>query len=175
MGFFDKIKDIAGDAGDAISKGAKNVTDSSKKMVEKTKLKNKISKLEEDIEKKYTEIGKQYFKVNSANPSEEYADMVSFIIESQAKISEIQAEIVAMDNKYICPTCGAGIPENAKFCSSCGAKFEKPISADSSEVSSSKCPKCGADIEAGAKFCTSCGAKFDDNETVSSDDIEIIG
>jgi len=172
MGFMDKLKGFAGDAGDAISKGAKNVTDSSKKMVEKTKLKNKISKLEEDIEKKYTEIGKQYFKVNSANPSEEYADMVNFIVESQNKISEIQAEIVAMDNKYICPTCGAGIPENAKFCSSCGAKFEKPVPA---ETSSSKCPKCGADIESGAKFCTACGAKFDDNETVSSDDIEIIG
>ena len=51
MGFFDKLKDMAGDAGDAISKGAKNVSDSSKKMVEKTKIKNKISKLEEDIEK----------------------------------------------------------------------------------------------------------------------------
>ncbi len=174
MGFFDKLKDMAGDAGDAISKGAKNVSDSSKKIVEKTKLKNKISKLEEDIEKKYTEIGKQYFKINSANPSEEYADMVNFIIESQAKIAEIQTEIVAMDNKYLCPTCGAGIPENAKFCSACGARFEKPVSSDSAN-SSSKCPKCGADIDAGAKFCTSCGAKFDDGNTVSSDDIEIIG
>ena len=174
MGIFDKIKGMAEDAGGAISKGAKNVTDSSKKMVEKTKLKNKISKLEEDIEKKYTEIGKQYFKVNSQNPAEEYADMVNFIIESQNKINEIQAEIIAMDNKYICPTCGAGIPENAKFCSSCGAKFEKPVSDNSAETSS-KCPKCGADIESDAKFCTACGAKFEENNTISSDDIEIIG
>ncbi len=175
MGFFDKLKDMAGDAGDAISKGAKNVTDSSKKMVEKTKLKSKISKLEEDIEKKYAEIGKQYFKINSANPPEEYAEMINFIIESQKQISEIQAEIIAMDNKYICPTCGAGIPENAKFCSSCGARFEKPATSETFNAPAHKCPKCNADIEPDAKFCTSCGAKFDETETVSSDDVEIIG
>ena len=64
MGFFDKLKDMAGDAGDAISKGAKNVTDSSKKMVEKTKLKSKISKLEEDIEKKK----KNYTAIVDINP-----------------------------------------------------------------------------------------------------------
>lgn len=172
MGFMDKLKDIANDAGDAISKGAKNVTDGSKKMVEKTKLKNKISKLEDDIEKKYAEIGKQYFKINSENPSEEFADMINFIIETQNKISETQAELIALDNKFMCPRCGAGISENSKFCSSCGEKFEKPVS---SESASAKCPKCGADIEANAKFCTACGAKFDDAESISSDDIEIIG
>lgn len=171
MGFFDKVKDVAGNAGDAISKGAKNVSDSSKKMVEKNKLKNKISKLEEDIEKKYTEIGKQFFKINSSNPPDEYADMVNFIVDAQNSISQIQTEIVALDNKYICPTCGAGIPETSKFCSSCGAKFEKPVAAPVQQ----KCPQCGTDIENGAKFCTSCGARFGGDDTVSSDDIEIIG
>ena len=127
MGFFDKLKDFAEDAGDAISKGAKNVTDNSKKMVEKTKLKNRISKMEEEINNYYAEIGKKYFELNSSNPGSEYAEVVQLIVDDQIKLSELNAELKAMDNKGVCPNCGAGVDENAKFCSECGSKFEQPV------------------------------------------------
>lgn len=175
MGFFDKIKDVAGNAGDAISKGARNASDSTKKMVEKNKLKSQISGLERDIEKKYTEIGKQYFKINSANPSPEFAEMIDFITSSQAKINELQKEIASIDNKYLCPVCGEGIAENAKFCPSCGSKFEKPD--ESPAPAKTLCPNCNAEVEPDAKFCTACGASFnkDENkESFSGNDVEIL-
>jgi class 3 adenylate cyclase len=44
-----------------------------------------------------------------------------------------------------CPTCGAGNPDRAQFCMSCGGALD------------ARCPSCGADSPAGAKFCIECG------------------
>lgn len=51
-----------------------------------------------------------------------------------------------------CPECNTMNPENAKFCLSCGHKFE-PASA-------SVCPDCGKPVVPGAKFCLECGRKL---------------
>ena len=51
-----------------------------------------------------------------------------------------------------CPQCGAELPENAKFCLSCG----EPIRRDESIV---VCPSCGKKVRKG-KFCSECGYKF---------------
>jgi membrane protease subunit (stomatin/prohibitin family) len=46
-----------------------------------------------------------------------------------------------------CPRCGVSVPENAKFCSECGASL-RPAA----------CPQCGNAVTPGAKFCIECGA-----------------
>ncbi|WP_448544606.1 SPFH domain-containing protein [Roseiflexus sp.] len=46
-----------------------------------------------------------------------------------------------------CPRCGVSVPENAKFCSECGASL-RPAA----------CPQCGHAVTPGAKFCIECGA-----------------
>ena len=46
-----------------------------------------------------------------------------------------------------CPSCGVSVPENAKFCSECGASL-RPAA----------CPQCGNAVTPGAKFCIECGA-----------------
>lgn len=78
-----------------------------------------------------------------------------------------------------CSKCGAELPENAKFCLSCGEKIQK---ADPDTVvcpgcgktvpkgkfcfecgykfAASVCPKCGAALPEGAKFCLECGEKI---------------
>lgn len=78
-----------------------------------------------------------------------------------------------------CSKCGADLPENAKFCLSCGEKIQK---ADPDTVvcpgcgktvpkgrfcfecgyrfAASTCPKCGAALPEGAKFCLECGEKI---------------
>lgn len=45
-----------------------------------------------------------------------------------------------------CPRCGVSVPENAKFCSECGAALHPAV-----------CPQCGHAVTPGAKFCIECG------------------
>lgn len=52
-----------------------------------------------------------------------------------------------------CPKCGAELPENAKFCLTCGE------SIDSEEKNTIICPGCGESVPK-AKFCIKCGYKF---------------
>ena len=51
--------------------------------------------------------------------------------------------------KASCPSCGAPLATNAKFCPECGEKLQVEA----------KCPKCGAKVQPGAKFCAECGTK----------------
>ena len=53
----------------------------------------------------------------------------------------------------ICPSCGASLPENAKFCLECG---EKIVSVPAGMI---VCPECGKTVVKG-KFCPECGHKF---------------
>jgi predicted nucleic acid-binding Zn ribbon protein len=53
------------------------------------------------------------------------------------------------DTNMFCHNCGNKLPEDAAFCSSCGAK----IQASASNV----CTACGAAIPDGAEFCINCG------------------
>lgn len=75
-----------------------------------------------------------------------------------------------------CPSCGAHIPQRAKFCPECG----KPAPAEGQAICpnchevtakgkfcahcghrlSTVCPKCGTELPPGAKFCPECGERF---------------
>jgi len=48
----------------------------------------------------------------------------------------------------LCPSCGRGNREDARFCRGCGAKLARA------------CPSCGADLEADASFCGKCGHRL---------------
>ena len=48
-----------------------------------------------------------------------------------------------------CNNCNQELPENAKFCFSCGAKVGNPF-----------CMNCGAKLVEGARFCMMCGASL---------------
>ena len=48
----------------------------------------------------------------------------------------------------ICPKCNASVPENMKFCGSCGNPLDTPKKV---------CANCGAEIPDGMKFCGQCG------------------
>lgn len=50
-----------------------------------------------------------------------------------------------------CYNCGESLPEDAGFCTGCGAQAQK-------NLPSSACTSCGAKLSGEAGFCTSCGA-----------------
>ena len=58
---------------------------------------------------------------------------------------------VNMQGGSACPQCGAANPAAAKFCFSCGYKFQP---------AGGVCPSCGKALVPGAKFCFECGAKI---------------
>ena len=58
---------------------------------------------------------------------------------------------VDIQNKKLCPACGAEVKEGMKFCGMCGAKMD---------VNQPKfCPNCGSKLAEGTKFCGNCGNK----------------
>lgn len=77
-----------------------------------------------------------------------------------------------------CPSCGAKLPEGAKFCLQCGNKVEvlaanevicpncgkkTPNGKFCMECGSplaKTCPKCGVEVPTGGKFCLECGEKL---------------
>lgn len=124
MGFFDKIKDVADTVVDSVEKGAKNVSETSKKTADKMRIKKEINKFNSDINKAYASIGQKYFELNADAPAEEYVDAVNSIIDAKIKLDELNAELLALENKHICSNCGKTIKESHKFCPSCGTQNE---------------------------------------------------
>lgn len=57
-----------------------------------------------------------------------------------------------------CSSCGAELPDNAKFCDKCGATVQETPNQKS------YCPNCGFENEPGVKFCTKCGSQMDGSE-----------
>lgn len=59
-----------------------------------------------------------------------------------------------------CQKCSAALPDDAKFCSKCGAKLEKEI------PEKVFCTKCGKQYPRTQMFCTNCGNRLDVSEEI---------
>lgn len=73
---------------------------------------------------------------------------VSGAIISDADILAIERKRNEIGNVKTCPSCGAAVGGDAKFCSQCGVP-----------LSPSACASCGAKLPEGAKFCPQCGKR----------------
>lgn len=124
MGFLDSVKDIAGKVGGSVEKGAKSVSESSKKLAEKSRLKREISHLEALINDDYIELGKAYFDVICNDPENEYAATVSDIEENNENLEQLKAQLMALEAKTSCDSCGAQVKKDQLYCDKCGAKLD---------------------------------------------------
>ncbi len=122
MSFLDSVKNIAGDVGDTIKKGAKTTSDNAKKLAEKSRLKRDISNCEGEINKIYAEIGKKYFAEIRNNPSDEYIGFVESILKNEKQIEDSKKQLSELEDKCPCPNCGVLLFKEQKFCDKCGAK-----------------------------------------------------
>jgi tetratricopeptide (TPR) repeat protein len=62
----------------------------------------------------------------------------------------------------ICGKCGTELPDESKFCHSCGSKLET--------AAGGLCPKCGSPVQPGSKFCNKCGAGLGGSAAGQKDD-----
>ena len=59
-----------------------------------------------------------------------------------------------------CPTCGAPNDDEARFCSSCGARLART------------CPACGASVPLRARFCQECGTQSGEDAPAAPTPVE---
>ncbi len=175
MGFFDKVKEVAGKVGDTVESGVKNASDGAKKLNETRKIKKEIEQTEKAVTNLFTEVGMKLFESNPA--SAEFAEQFAKVTELKGKIVQLNKELNDLEEKYPCPSCGATVEKGQKFCDKCGASVEavtapaQPAESVAEEAKKS-CPNCGASAEDGQKFCEKCGTKL--GEAVEEVKAEVI-
>lgn len=117
MDFFDKLGESLVTAGKDVSQKAKDVS-------EIAKLKLDIKSKEEYIEKQFIELGRTYFEKHKEEEGIEEAEQFFLIKEAEEAIENMRAEVLRIQGSEECAQCGSRMPENAIFCSNCGAKMD---------------------------------------------------
>jgi Zn finger protein HypA/HybF involved in hydrogenase expression len=122
MGFFGKIKE-----------GANKAADLAKETVEISKLNTQISTKKREIDKSYSRIGEVIFNaylINElASAEQQMITICEEIVSNQQEIRQLEIKIKEAKNEKDC-VCGKTITLQAKFCPTCGHKFE--LDAESS-------------------------------------------
>ncbi len=75
-----------------------------------------------------------------------------------------------MKNKTItCAKCGNELTNEAKFCTKCGTKVEKP----QSESESVFCSGCGKELDHNSRFCNGCGRAIESETTPTEPPLQV--
>ncbi|MFC4599233.1 zinc-ribbon domain-containing protein [Cohnella hongkongensis] len=176
MSFFKKITDT-------VSKGVTTATEKAQQTVEITKLNNQISGKRKDIDKLYAEIGEAVYEAFLAKELGEAEEKVTPKCEEISAIREeiavLDARIKAIRNEKDCESCGKRVPEETRFCPSCGHPFPAPVvekepiqvelhvpeepESPASEEQTARadqrqvCNSCSTPLYADSHFCPACG------------------
>lgn len=148
MAFFDKL-------GKSVTEVSQKTIARTKELADTSKLHSMIAEQERIITTQYAQIGKLYAAIHKNDCEYAFAAMIAAIADAEAKISDYNKQIQEIRGIRRCESCGAEIPADAAFCSSCGSAMpetEAPVPDDSI-----KCKNCGAVIKDGNRFCTECG------------------
>lgn len=148
MAFLDNIGKKANEVAVKASQKAKELSETSR-------LTSLISDEEKSIVSNYTEIGKRYASLHQQDYEEAFSEMLESIRNSEENIKNYRQQIQDIKGIQRCEKCGAEVPRNAAFCSSCGASMPKVQEAASENLV--QCPSCGAQVKKGVRFCTVCG------------------
>lgn len=148
MAFFNEI-------GKKISQTGQMAVQKTKQMADVTKLNSDISDEEKKITNIFYQIGQLYVSLHKDTPESDFEVLIEQLNESQTRIENLKQQIQDIKGIKRCTTCGAEIPNNATFCSSCGTAVTQQKSVDAANLI--KCNNCGKMIERGMKFCTFCG------------------
>lgn len=78
-------------------------------------------------------------------------------------VGNMEPVMKTKEEKKKCPSCGASIGVNLKFCPECGADTQNK------ETKAAVCSACGAAFTKGTKFCPECGKKINSCANCGSD------
>lgn len=158
MAFFEQLGKRLTDTGQNVARQTKNLADV-------TQLNSAISEKEKQISQLFLSIGKSYYEKHMHDSSAEEHALIEEVNALFAEISQNQEKIKQIKGIVKCPNCGADVPLNAAFCSSCGAKavhdavLSEAPAEDTGNVR--QCPNCHAVVAEDDLFCNNCGTKMD--------------
>lgn len=118
MDFFEKVGDTITGKSKEIAKKAKEVTDIAK-------LNNQVGSEKDKINKNYAEIGRAYYNAHLHDENYDYEGLCGEITASMDKIEELKKGIQELKGTKCCENCGAELPKDAVYCSSCGTRVEE--------------------------------------------------
>ena len=148
MAFFDEI-------GKKLSQTGQMAVQKTREMADVAKLNSNISDEEKKINNAYYQIGQMYVDLHNDDFEPDFEVLITQLKESQNNVENLKKQIQDIKGVKRCTTCGAEIPNNSTFCSSCGSAVTQQKSVDAANLI--KCTNCGKMIEKGMKFCTFCG------------------
>lgn len=116
MAIFDKL-------GETLVSAGKEVTQKAKDISGVAKLNLDIKAKEDFVQKQYAEIGKLYYEAHKDDVEIEF-EQFTVIDEALEAVETMKKELLELKGAKKCPKCGAQVPENSEFCSSCGTKLD---------------------------------------------------
>lgn len=116
MEFFDKIGETLVTAGRDVSQKAKDLSGTAKLNLD-------IKAKEDFLQKQYAEVGRLYYEAHKDDVEPAYEQFES-IREAEESVEQMKKDLLDIKGAKKCPKCGAQVPEEASYCSSCGEKLD---------------------------------------------------
>ena len=118
-----------------IDKGITVVSVKSKELIDTARINTQIAELNESKDQILKEIGTIVYQMSCdkeykgdgeiAEKCRLVSELVQQIEEKELELKKLHIDSQEAIGKIICESCGAAMDENAKFCSSCGARLIK--------------------------------------------------
>jgi len=168
MSFFSKV-------GEKITQTGQSAAQKTKNTAETLKLKGMISDEEKNINNVFKQIGKMYYETFGENPEQPFVQLVANIKDSEGRIVTYTDQINQLRGVLNCQNCGAEVPDDASFCSSCGSAISiipEPLTSDGDDTTSETlCDQCGFVVASDLPFCTSCGNRINSDSDSAEPDV----
>ena len=156
--------DFLNDLGKRFSSVARSVSEKTKDSVESSRLASDLRLQKNALEQLYTELGKLCYDLRLGQGDEDQVEKVfSNIQRARERIEALTAQRDAIRDVRRCPSCGAVVSKEARFCSACGKRLpeDAPVPEEPGPANVEYCPDCGAQRNGSDRFCAVCGKSFE--------------